>query len=145
MTVIAYREGVLASDRQAERNGLIGGVSKIMRVHDGFMAGAGNSCQIRELIHWYESGADPKDFPESQRGDEFSPVLLLTRDGLSVFEKTPYPVPVEEAFYAIGCGMKYATTAMHLGMGARDAVRVACELDSGCGRGIDSVCVEDLQ
>lgn len=69
-------------------------------------------------------------------------VVIQPGPRILFFSGTPYGVLFEDEQFAMGSGRDYATTCMHLGMDAKAAVRVACELDVSCGNGIDALGLE---
>jgi hypothetical protein len=138
MSVIAWDGQTLAADKRALFGSTIRTTTKIFRFGDALLAYAGDACTGEELMSWWRRGADPAQFPTSQRESHTS--LLVLRQGspaIANYERTPYPVCFEDNHFAIGSGREYALAAMHLGCDARRAVEVACALDSGCGNGID--------
>jgi len=70
-------------------------------------------------------------------------VLVLQPDGkVRQYESSPYPLQIENKYWAIGCGRDFAMTAMYLGKTSREAVEIASALCDGCGNGIDSLELE---
>ena len=105
------------------------------------MGGSGDSAHVNEMIEWVRFGRKPESFPDFQRSkDDWQPLLVIELDGTpSLYERTPYPVRYEQPFASIGSGREFARAAMHLGKTAREAVELACALDSACGNGIDEL------
>jgi hypothetical protein len=143
MTVIAYRDGVLATDQRGFRGDTAVLSNKIHKVSDGWMAGAGSTATILEVVNWYRAGADPKEFPANQRTENNDVIVLLTKHGVFVFERGPFPVRFRGDFLACGSGAAYAHTAMHLGKSSLEAAKVAGELCITCGGGVDFVRLDD--
>lgn len=140
MTVIAWDGRTLAADKLADMAGLRTSVTKISRVNGCLIGSAGASSVGNEAEAWFARGADPKDFPESQRDNEhWDGLLVITPEGAVLkYENTPYPVRLDPGQkVAIGSGRDFAVAAMHLGLSATEAVKLACELSTGCGNGID--------
>ena len=83
----------------------------------------------------------PADYPASERDSKECSMMVVIEPGPVVrfFNGTPYGAVFHERFFAMGSGRDYAEACMHLGLGARRAVEVACELDTGCGNGIDEL------
>ena len=141
MTVIAWDGKTLAADKRATFGTLIRTTTKIFRVGDALAGYCGDAAFGEEMIAWLKRGAEPADFPASNRDkDDWAPMLVI-RKGAPVarYERSPYPVLFEDETFAIGCGRDFAIAAMHLGKNAREAVEVAIALDSGCGNGIDTL------
>ncbi len=139
MTVIAFDGKTVAADKRATNGTLIMTTTKIFRVGDAICASAGDTDKCAEMLAWFRSGAKPEEFPPGNRGDDWSGLLVIRPGEILKYERTPYPMKIEDRFVAIGCGRDFALAAMHLGHDARAAVEVAIALDSGCGNGIDTM------
>lgn len=151
MTVIAYDGRIIAADKRANYGSLQRTTTKIHRIQNDavghlIVGTAGISAQGREMIAWIERGMDPKDFPHTQRDSKEScSVLIVYPDGRKIsFERSPYPLVLEDAQVAIGSGRDFALAAMHLGYDARRAVEVACHFDTSCGNGLDWMSFEPI-
>lgn len=55
------------------------------------------------------------------------------------YERTPHPIRIEDKLRAWGSGRDFALAAMHLGKTAAEAVTFACQFDSACGNGVDTL------
>lgn len=143
MTVIAYRNGIIAADKLTQVHGMKGRVTKIFRVGDALVGMAGSLTSALECVAWLRDGAVAKDIPAKQLTDDFEN-LMLVRDGrIWLYERGHVPFEMESDFYAIGSGAPYAMTAMHLGQTAIQAVLTACALNTGCGNGIDTLTLKE--
>lgn len=139
MTVIAWDGRTLAADKRCSYGNSVRTVTKIRRLADGRLAGiAGSGAAGEAVIAWLNAGSGPHYYPEIQKSDDHASVLVIERDG-SVLEysKTAHPERYEDKFIAIGSGRDFAVAAMHCGRTAVEAVELACQLDTGCGNGID--------
>jgi len=138
MTVIAWDGKTLAADRMMEMHGGKFPVSKLQRLEDGsLMGGAGDLPRVYEMQNWIADGRKPGELRQPV-GDAYARVLLVKPCGTAlVFANNEFPIHILRPFVAIGSGQDYATTAMHLGKSAAEAVAIASELCSGCGMGID--------
>ncbi|SDX13057.1 20S proteasome, alpha and beta subunits [Variovorax sp. YR634] len=142
MTVVAWDGKTLAADKRTNFGGLHGTTTKVHRLSDGRLVGcAGNTAQISEMVHWLETGADPEKIPAIQRDAKecVSALVILPGGAVLQYENTPHPIRIENSTWAIGSGRDFAMAAMHLGKDARQAVMLACELDSTCGNGVDTL------
>lgn len=143
MTVIAWDGVTLAADKRSSSGGYAATVTKITRMPTGeLVATSGDADVGRSLVAWFQSGAVPEQFPDNRDGnDEYRARLLVISPGprVTIYERTPHPIMIEDKFYAMGCGRDYALAAMYLGRNARKAVEVACAMDTGCGNGIDTL------
>lgn len=136
MTVVAYKDGVLAADKQSTFAGLRRTTTKIARLPDGRLFGAaGNSSKCRALLQWFEKGDADAKYPDDKNE---CMVLIVNLDGsLVYYDDGPTPILLEDPFTAIGSGRDYAMGAMDVGASAVKAVDVACKYDTGCGQGVD--------
>lgn len=141
MTCIAWDGKALAADKRTSSNGMVSVVTKIHRIGEVIVGGAGDATFIGAMLEWVREGRDPRAFPAEQRNkDDWQPFLVIEKDGTpSLYERTPHPVRFEQKHVAIGSGREFARAAMFLGKSAREAVEVACALDCGCGNGIDEL------
>lgn len=146
MTVIAWDGKTLAADKRANYGDMICTVTKIFRVGDLLVGGAGDVSFVLAMVDWIRKGRVPLDFPNAQISkDDWQPVLVIEADGTpSLYERTPFPARYEQSNIAIGSGREFARAAMHLGKTAVEAVQCACDLNSGCGNGIDVLTLEVL-
>lgn len=139
MTVVAWDGSTLAADKRCSDGSMIRTVTKVFRVGNLLVAGAGTRSMIMQMVEWVRAGRVVADFPPMQRDkDDWQPILVIEADGTpSQYDRTPYPSRFEDRCCAIGSGRDFAMAAMHLGYSAEKAVEVACALDSGCGNGVD--------
>lgn len=144
MTVIAWDGQTLAADKRASVGNVVRTCTKIFR-HNGELFGyAGMAAFGEQLLTWYKNGADPKDYPPSQRDkDDYAELLVIKADGIiQKFERTPYPISYQDKTFAIGSGRDFALAAMALGCNATAAVELTCTLDTGCGSGVDTLTLD---
>jgi len=124
MTIIAYRDGVLAADTQATQGESHRGASitKIAKRGTVLAAAAGAMPGALRFLDWFRSGM-PGDTPDL--GDDKNaahgfiytpghPILRLTIHGWERYEAE---------YDAHGCGADYALGAMAMGATAEEAVR----------------------
>lgn len=138
MSVIAWDGKTLAADKRASYGTTILTTTKIFRVGGCLVGYTGDAVFGEQMLAWIRAGANVEDFPAAQRDkDDWCGVLVITPEGkVSRYERVPYPLTYEDKFFAAGSGGDFALAAMHLGKTAREAVELACKLDSGCGNGI---------
>ena len=139
MTCIAWDGKTLAADKRCCSGTHINTVTKIFRVGELLVGGSGDLSFVLAVIEWVREGRQHDKYPTHQRDkDDWQPILVVEGDGTtSLYDRTPFAIRYEGPHTAIGSGRDYAYAAMHLGKSAREAVEVACALDSGCGNGID--------
>jgi hypothetical protein len=145
MTVIAYKDGFMAADRESGNAYLkTGRNTKVSIIRGNLVGCAGTAKFLVEWRAWFEDGAHPSRFPASLRDSDIQ-VLVVDRDGLIwKFESGPFPVPREESFTAIGAGQDAAVALMHVGKTAVEAVEVCNEICQGCGGGVDVIHLREL-
>lgn len=141
MTCIAWDGTTLAADRRCCYGSMISEATKIHRVNGLLVGGSGDFPFILAMIEWIRDGRKLEAFPKHQSDkDDWQPILVIELEGItSIYERTPYPIRQEQKHVAIGSGREFARAAMYIGKTAREAVEVACALDSGCGNGIDTL------
>lgn len=142
MTVIAVRGRTMAADKKSTYFGTGVTTTKIRKTADGCLLGcAGEGGMCRELVAWWRDGAAKDSYPDR---NQKSLMLVLFSDGkIFLYDGSPEPIVIEDEFFAIGSGKDAALAAMHLGHGAHRAVEVACQVEDGCGRGIDVLSLDD--
>ena len=153
MTAIAYRDGIVVTDRQVTW-GSVAGVSKkahkiqvdrlgtCLVVMSGFVYG---EEVILEQLHNNSRGIG-QDIGSMQRDSRYG--FLVTNE-LKVH--TIYGdgrVGLEEhhdnGFIAEGSAFQFLMGAMAAGASAREAVALACEFCDSCGQGIDVYDVKEV-
>ena len=145
MTTIAVDGKSIAADGRARNSwgGIVSeSVQKIIVKGRTIYAVAGSKALVEPLIKWYESGHDPGNLPVCTDDRGWS-LLVIYKAGCALFTRiAPYPELVEMPF-ALGTGTDYALGAMRAGASAAEAVRIACELDSGSGGEIQVIDIAD--
>lgn len=139
MTCIAWDGRTLAADKRATSAGGIGrAVTKIAQHGGCLLAMTGDWDTAAEMREWFIAGAVPGDFPPKAREDVAT--LIVFRAGvIDAYGVGPYPMRIEAEKAAFGSGRDFAEAAMHLGCNARKAVEVACNFQTDCGNGIDTL------
>ena len=90
------------------------------------------------MREWYISGADPEKFPKEARENKAT-LIVIKRGETLQFNAGPFPMRIENFRTAWGSGRDFALAAMFLDHDARSAVSIACEFQSDCGNGIDTL------
>lgn len=144
MTVIVYRDGVMAADRQSTISGVRAcEVTKIARREsDGALIGiAGNAGLASALMRWFLAGETETKPAMHMNADEHKTALaLIVRpDGAVEEHGVDGWAIVEGPFFAYGAGLESAIAAMHMGADARRAVEIVNIVLTSCGMGIDVV------
>lgn len=137
MSVVTYRDGVMAADSRAyggNWQASPGQKTKIHQLEDGTRVGVTSAAvgQPERVVAWLRAGAIPEKWGS---GDVLSSMLLVKPDGGVYLSRDSlyFAGPIHCEYYAIGSGADFALGAMAMGASAERAVEVACSLDPHCG------------
>ena len=151
MTVIAYDGRFVAADRWiVNGHGMTSITHKIEVWESEVLATSGAADHGEALVIWYKDGKKPAAFPVPHAGGNSSEdngsYLYVFRRGapVQVFQTWPSPILFDATEFAAGSGGDVARTAMHLGRDAREAAKVANELNIYCGGGVDYIDLDEL-
>lgn len=142
MTVIVYRNGVLAADKLGTRTGFRSDfVTKVWRRADGVLVGGcGASSLTYAFTQWVLDGEEKFKRPGLRAEDENSAGAIIIRANGAMEEHDFMGWhPVSGEFWAAGTGAEAALGALHMGASAIEAVEVASKICIHCGGGVDSV------
>ena len=145
MTIIAYRDGIIAADSRSTTTGKESGIRffdssvKLFRKPGCIIATAGSSSPGVVFVRWYGTA---EKTPKSIKKDHDWTCLVLDFNGLWEWDSSLEPEPILEPFYAIGTGCKAALGAMHMHATAIEAVQIACLIDPNCGGLVQSMKLE---
>lgn len=131
MTIIAYRDGILAADSGAwYGDAFLGHGNKIDVLPDASLLATSGTWSDGELAREWFSGDQTGERPKMD--DSFGG--LLVRPGGLVLQLGSKCIPFElrAPFHADGSGHEIAIGAMHMGATAIQAVEAACEWSSRC-------------
>ena len=145
MSVIAWDGKTLAADRFAEMCGISGEAQKLFLLPSNEVVGfTGPLAGGMELLALYRVDRLISHWPESQKGDDWSRLVVGKMNGTVVYyEKSPAEIPIYGKQLAWGSGQDFALTAMSLGQDAALAVSVTNLLCSTCGHGVTAFTYED--
>lgn len=143
MTIIAWDGSTLAADRQGSRGDLAHPTAKLIKLAGKrgpvALANTGHATVGELLFRWWQAGADPRKWPEEQKTDRWSTLVVATAEGCVFYNQDCVPIKAMEKFDAWGAGRDYALGAMIMGANAMQAVQVASNFDVWCGFGCDYV------
>lgn len=125
MTVIAYKDGVLAADGAAwQHEIMVCAVVKIVRLRDGrLFAGCGREDLIEGCVDWLLGvGGCPEPLSAD---DDFQALVVDDRGAWSVSHKTFKVVGACREVMALGAHAEFLYGAMAAGASAEAAVRLA--------------------
>lgn len=127
MTTIAYKDGVLAADRQVTRGTMRGGeITKIRRLDDGsLVAVVGQPGVMSDAAAYLDGKTDTRPTLD---GDTIV-IHVLPTGSLNFYEGTGWLKleGVVSPFYAFGSGRDFAYAAMSMGATPEAAVKVASQ------------------
>jgi len=132
VTVIAYRDGVLAADSLTETDGLVvPGPPKIVRRGKAWVATAGVLGDCAAFERWVAGGRKTDGAPELDDGFE---ALVAEGGKVSWYDKGCAPVEVTALpWTALGSGHQVAAAVLAQGGAAVEACLLACRLRVDCG------------
>lgn len=158
MSVVVYRDGILAADRLACYGNVKEMRSKLFVIDDPAagrlpypdgdkaiaIAYVGGVSSGQFLVNWYKTGADADKWPWSLQLDEKEGaylVLLRKLKGeprVSWYEASPSLIPFPRGnFVAFGSAADMAYGALEMGASAIDAVLACCRRHNTVGGGCD--------
>lgn len=139
MTVIAWKNGIIAADRCSCRGDTRFEVQKLHRIHGAVVAGTGATDYVEAMLHWWRGGADPAAFPEKYQSTPDYAILVVAKDGhVCTYDRTPFPIWLRGPYGAMGSGREFAIGAMAAGATAEEAVMIAAKHGESIGFGCDA-------
>lgn len=144
MTVVVYKDGVMAADtRIVHSDAGIMRSTKLLRKRigrrDHLLGFAGDVSYATLYCDWYGS---KQPMPEQLRSipeDRRFNVLILIGKQLYEADGICRPIEIEARFHAIGSGAQAALGAMRHGATALQATNIACDIDHNCGRPVQTM------
>jgi ATP-dependent protease HslVU (ClpYQ) peptidase subunit len=129
MTVIAVRDGVVATDSRIALDDSVSTCQKLFKIGQmvlGFAGESGGSlCLLRALRDG--KGADPEELKGGWA------LGICKKRGIVYFDQALEPEILTSAYFAIGSGGAHAMGAMYRKATAVEAVRAAIALNANCG------------
>jgi ATP-dependent protease HslVU (ClpYQ) peptidase subunit len=151
MTIIAYKDGLMAADSLVSSNGTSDGyTAKLARNKAGDLLGCcGDTAWCHAMLQWFvreEKGKRPHLEKNSDGTWLAYGMLVRVADKVKVWQvpssaNVPtFSVLIDKAWgYALGSGGDVARGAMFAGADARTAAIAACSLVNSCGGDIHVV------
>ena len=150
MTVIAYKDGILAADRGVVGNDAWkGSAAKLSRSPAGTIAATAGEYSVCAIFHdlvetgvvdkWLHQGGRPVfEFPLPLDKVSFGAIVVDHRGEVFLIDRFGILCPgIDAPAYADGSGKEFAMGAMMAGADALRAVQIACELDCACRGPVD--------
>lgn len=129
MTVIVYRDGIMAADTGVTDTFITRGI-KLHKKAGHIIGFCGDVAQALVFVDWFfNQKKNRRPDLSSETGWE---ALVLNKDGITTWDRSLRPIPMDEEFYAIGSGASLAMGAMEAGATAEEAVTIACKRDPYC-------------
>lgn len=153
MSVVVYKDGVLACDLQATIGDLLQPtqVLKIAKINGHLFGGVGDPFQFEDLLRWVRQrnvtdmepvATDSRpDFitKDEADGDKSSDFLWITPDGeirLTDHNQFPAYFSAKHGSVVLGSGREVAAGALHMNASPVEAAVAACALNAYCGVGV---------
>lgn len=150
MTIIAFKDGVMAADTMLSSHNSQCRAQKIVRLPDGGVAGGcGAWNRAYSGLKYLADGGDldaranPRT-PEGPPNIEGATLLIAKTDGSLWLLEDEFPAfPIRDMVAAVGCGSDAAMMAMTLGLSAIEAVAKVTKQDVLCGDPVQSMEVQE--
>lgn len=127
--IVASRVGMWA-DSKVTKGETSYRAEKIIR-HKGELVGsAGGNEHIERFLRWYQGKRDKPMEPMQEA--EFE-VVVVSQDGIYVYNNCSLREKVLDAYYFAGAGDAAAEAAIRAGADPRRAVEIACSVVNSCG------------
>lgn len=133
MTVVAYKDGIIASDTKASWNELhLFDTKKIVKAADGTIGGgAGTLVWVNSFNKWILSG---RKHPWTNFDINCSGMFITTdKQAYCIDSGGILPIILINGCCAIGSGREIAIGAMDANASAEEAVRITINRGQGCG------------
>jgi hypothetical protein len=150
VTIIAFKDGVMAADTMLTSFNSQNRAQKIVRLTDGGVAGGcGLWSRAYSGLRYLAEGGSPDDrpAPEGMQGPpdiREAAILVAKADGSLWLLEDEFPAfPLRDKMAAIGCGAESAMMAMSLDLTAVEAVAKVTKQDVLCGDPVQSMEVQE--
>ena len=133
MTIIAYKDGVLAADSQLSAGSLICGTDrKLIRLEGYMLGGCGNSEDWELFLEWFEKTLKNPLTPRPLLNKNADFICIKKNKSIIYYGSKLIPYNVKSKFHALGSGMDIAYGAMAAGASAKEAVKITCKYHKDC-------------
>jgi hypothetical protein len=141
MTVIVYRDGVVAADSMEAGGDLRrGSVQKIIQWEGRIAGAAGEGGDCEAFLEWVRYPVKgPPEIEPSGEGAQFEGFVIRQKDNIWVVDRRCIPWQIFAPFLAIGNGAAIAIGAMEMGATAEEAVAAAIKWSPACGGDIHTI------
>lgn len=125
MTTICSSRDYMVSDSRCSNGDACFETPKIIKIHNVIIGACGGAADCEKFLGWYQKKSRRIKFSNP---DEFE-ALVLSADGLFLFQDTLFPIVITNKFHAIGSGGKAALGAMYMSASPEQAVEIAIKID----------------
>ena len=133
MTIIAYKDGVLAADSLLVAGSLkVGTDRKLTKIEGYMLGGCGNSEDWEIFLEWFIKTLKNPLTPRPDKIHEQFEAICIKNKLILYYGPKLVPFKVKNKFHALGDGMDLAYGAMAMGASAKQAVKVACKYNKNC-------------
>lgn len=138
MTVVAYRNDIIAADSQATLNEFIGLENRKLAIKNNTVIGVAGDFDVANTARdWVFAGSSKTRRPQLSETEIKRVNLLIvrkTKKGIRVSEMiwSLNELPVVEEYTAIGSGFDIVIACMDAGASAIEAVEIACKRHIYC-------------
>lgn len=136
MTVIAYRDGVIAADGNISigRSTQNGVAKKIAKTNDGYLIGVSGGLSFNYLvIDWFCNHRDEEFQYADELNNKYDCFIIDPNGQIYELNSKGLLTPFEAEYDAIGSGYQIALGAMFAGASAIEAVEAAICHNVFCG------------
>jgi hypothetical protein len=136
MTVIAYRDGVMAADAGGWRgDAVMPWFRKVARGPDGALyGGSGSAARVCEFLAWVDGGClgeMPLPRAEGKGRSDMSILIARPDGGVEILSHESREILTGAPYAAIGACAEVCLGAMYAGADAETAIRAALEHGNG--------------
>lgn len=131
MTTIACNLEYCAGDSKMDDGGMIGYIKKVHRTSKGVAGYAGSVSDGQNFLRFLDEQELTSELDKDFSG------ILLTEEGIFLFDHKLVPIPSKKDYYAIGSGATGAMVAMKLKRSPTNAIKAVIGIDNYTGGEID--------
>ena len=142
MSVVAWDGKIIAADRMIVSADMRSEGVKLIKLDRVFLAWVGEQGGGLALFDWYTNGCHKSEWPEMQKTNDWTRLIVVDGSGVRFYEREPYAQSVTSPFMAWGSGRDFAMGVMATGADAIKAVEITNKLSTTCGMGVDFYEVE---
>lgn len=141
MTVVCYKDGVMAADSNVVYGNLIiGSAQKVLKTDDGFLVGgSGNLANLAMFFDWFQNEDEGKPSLDELKLEDIDVITVDPDGNVFIIDSSGWPMEIKADYYVSGTGSQIAMGAMAQGATAIQAVELACKFVPGCGGDIQVV------